>query len=45
MKHQTEQDALSIQLLDWLSTSASLAGTGGGHLAGVEAVLGVAHEF
>jgi hypothetical protein len=43
MMHHTKQDALSMQLLGWPATYASLAGTGGGHLDGVApVVLGIA---
>ena len=42
MMQHTKQDAISMQLLGWPATSAALAGTGGGHLAGVASVLCVA---
>ncbi len=45
MMHHTKQDALSMQLLGRPATSASLAGTGGGRLAGVAPVLGIALEL
>ena len=45
MMHHTKQDALTMQLPCGPSMPASLAGTGGGHLAGVTPVLGIALEL
>ena len=45
MMHHTKQDALSMQLLGRPALPTSLAGTGGGRLAGVAPVLGIALEL
>lgn len=45
MMHHTKQDALTMQLLGGPALSASLAATGGGDLAGVACVLGIALEL
>jgi hypothetical protein len=44
MMHHTKQ-TLSMQLIGCTFTSASQAGTGAGHLAGVASVLGDAHDL
>ncbi len=45
MMHHPKQDALRMRLLSGPAIPASLAGTGGGHLAGVTTVLGIALEL
>lgn len=45
MMHHTKKHALSMQLLSEPAMATSLAGTGGGYLAGLASILGVALEL